>query len=193
MFLRAAQIVSQTMPDAGFLLAGEGPLKNSLEGLAAEIGIASRTSFLGRVEDIATLLSASDICVLSSKAEGFSNSILEYMAAGRPVVATDVGGAREAIVEGNSGYLVSSGDHAMMAQLIMSLLQRPNEARQMGENGRRLVAKKFSTAAQLLNTEALYESLLLTVRRQVKHPSKRNSNGVDEFESHPVTTSADLR
>jgi glycosyltransferase involved in cell wall biosynthesis len=160
LFLRAAQRVSKALPDVGFLLAGEGKLKSSLESLAAELGIADRTVFLGRVADIATLLSVSDVCVLSSKAEGFSNSILEYMAAGCPVVATDVGGAREAIVEGATGYLVASGDDATMAQRIISLIESPEEARRMGESGRRLVTEKFSTAAQLHSTEALYARML---------------------------------
>lgn len=157
-FLRAVQRISNAMPDVGFLLAGEGELKSSLESLAAELGIADKTVFLGRVENIATLLSVSDVGVLSSKAEGFSNSILEYMAAGCPVVATDVGGAREAIVEGDTGFMVASGDDVMMAQLIISLLQRPEERRRMGSNGREVVAEKFSTTAQLHKTEALYEN-----------------------------------
>ena len=67
----------------------------------------------------------SDICVLTSWAEGFSNSILEYMAAGRPVVATDVGGAREAIAHGESGYLVKSDDDERMAEHVLSLLRDP--------------------------------------------------------------------
>ena len=71
-----------------------------------ELGIEDSTFFLGRCENVAELLSISESCVLSSKAEGFSNSILEYMAAARPVVATDVGGAREVVSEGETGYLV---------------------------------------------------------------------------------------
>ena len=74
------------------------------------------TFFLEGCEHVSDLLSISDVCVLSSKAEGFSNSILEYMAAARPVVATDVGGAKEAIVEGETGYLVKSGDENGMAE-----------------------------------------------------------------------------
>ena len=186
MFLRAAERVTKTVPDVGFLLAGEGELKGSLEDSAAELGITDKTVFLGRVENIATLLSVSDVCALSSKAEGFSNSILEYMAAGCPVVATDVGGAREAIVEGETGYLVASGDDLMMAQLIISLLEHPEEAQRLGENGRRVVGQKFSIEAQLRNTEVLYEKLLLTRRRQA-------SDGVEDFESRPVPTGANLQ
>jgi len=98
--------------------------------------------------------------VLSSKAEGFANSILEYMAAGRPVVATDVGGAREAIVEGETGYTVASGNDRAMANMVVSLLRDPGKAKLMGERGRRVVQEKFSDGALLEKTEALYESLL---------------------------------
>ncbi|MDQ2856651.1 MAG: glycosyltransferase, partial [Acidobacteriota bacterium] len=106
MFLRAAQRVREAVPNAAFLLAGEGELMPSIKDLARELGLESCTYFLGRCEELANLLSISDVCVLSSQAEGFSNSILEYMAAGRAVVATEVGGAREVIVEGETGYLV---------------------------------------------------------------------------------------
>ena len=164
MFLRAAQRVSQAAPDVGFLLAGEGELQESIKQQAAQLGILNRTFLLGRCAQIAGLLSVSDVCVLSSKAEGFSNSILEYMAAGRPVVATDVGGAREAIVENETGYIVPSGDDELMAEKIISLLRDPAQARLLGEQGRRVVAEKFSARAALRNTEALYERLLANKR-----------------------------
>jgi glycosyltransferase involved in cell wall biosynthesis len=162
MFLNAARIVSRSVPDAEFLLAGEGELTDSLRALAKELGIEPRTHFLGRCENVGALLMASDVCVLSSKAEGFSNSILEYMAAGRPVVATNVGGAAEAIVEGKTGFLVTTGDYQTMAERIVSLLRNPEDARKMGQLGREIVEAKFSCEAQLLNTERLYETLLVT-------------------------------
>lgn len=160
MFLRAAARVHREVPEAAFVLAGEGELMGSLRTLAAELGIEHDTFFIGRCENVAALLFTSDVCVLSSKAEGFSNSILEYMAAARPVVATDVGGAAEAIVEGETGYLVASGDAETMAARIISLLRDPNRARAMGERGREIVEQKFSSRAQLENTQAMYESLV---------------------------------
>ena len=159
-FLRAAQRVHQQVPDAAFIIAGEGDLKQSTQDLAKELGIDHRTFFIGRCQDIGSLLAISDICVLSSRAEGFSNAILEYMAAGRPVVATDVGGAREAIVHGESGYLVQAGDHEQMADHIISLLQNSVRARSMGESGRQIVNEKFSSFKQLQNVESLYGELL---------------------------------
>lgn len=160
MFLRSARRVKDVITDAAFLLAGEGELSDSLRALARELDIHESTFFLGRCEHVAELLSISEICVLSSKAEGFSNSILEYMAAARPVVVTDVGGAREVVNEGETGYLVASGDDATMAVRIISLLRDPESARLMGRNGKRLVEEKFSCEAQLARTEELYDRLL---------------------------------
>ncbi|HEY0762105.1 MAG TPA: glycosyltransferase family 4 protein [Pyrinomonadaceae bacterium] len=160
MFLRSARQVLGAEPTAAFLLAGEGELTDSLRAMAIDLGIQDSTFFLGRCERVADLLSISEICVLSSKAEGFSNSILEYMAAARPVVVTNVGGAREIVSEGETGYLVSSGDDATMAARIISLLRNPDKAKEMGANGERVVKEKFSCAAQLSRTESLYERLL---------------------------------
>ncbi len=160
MFLRSAQRVVEAVPNAAFLLAGEGELANEVRRLASELGISDAAFFLGRCENIAELLSISDVCVLSSKAEGFSNSILEYMAAGCPVVATNVGGASEVIMEGETGHLVSPGDDATMASRIILLLRDPERARQFGAAGKRLVERNFSCEAQLTKTEELYNRLL---------------------------------
>jgi glycosyltransferase involved in cell wall biosynthesis len=160
MFLRAARRVTEAVPEAVFLLAGEGELKDSLQQLANELGIEDSTCFLGRCENIGALLEVSEVCVLSSKAEGFSNSILEYMAAARPVVATNVGGAPELIAESETGYLVASGDDETMAARLVSLLHDPQKAKAMGEAGKRLVEQKFSCEARRASTEELYSRLL---------------------------------
>lgn len=159
-FLRAAQQVSERVPEAAFIVAGEGELKEQTQEFARDLGIADRTFFIGRCQNVGAVLSISDVCVLSSRAEGFSNAILEYMAAGRPVVATDVGGAREAIVDGETGHIVAPGDHERMAQHIISLLLDPQHARSMGASGQRVVNEKFSCLRQLQNVESLYNELL---------------------------------
>jgi glycosyltransferase involved in cell wall biosynthesis len=176
MFLRAAARVRKDVPEAAFVLAGEGELRKNLRALAAQLGIEHDTFFIGRCENVAELLFISDVCVLSSKAEGFSNSILEYMAAARPVVATDVGGAREAIVEGETGYLVASGDAEAMAARIVSLLSNPKQARAMGQRGRRVVEERFSAKAQLENTRAMYDRLLAGPMLNVQ----ADANALDE-------------
>jgi glycosyltransferase involved in cell wall biosynthesis len=158
-FLRAAARVHSEVPASTFVVAGEGKLMSSLQEFAAQLSLARDVFFLGRCERIPELLSISDVCVLSSRAEGFSNSILEYMAAARPVVVTDVGGAREAVVEGETGYIVSASDDEGMADRIAQLLRDPKRARAMGERGRIVVTEKFSCAAQLAGIEQLYEGV----------------------------------
>jgi glycosyltransferase involved in cell wall biosynthesis len=160
MFLRAAARVRARVPDAAFAIAGEGELMEGLRTLTAELGIEQDVFFVGRCDHVANLLFASDIGVLSSKAEGFANAILEYMAAALPVVATDVGGVREAIAENQTGYVVPSGDDMTMAARIIDLLNSPERARAMGERGKLIVAEKFSCDRHLQNTLELYDELL---------------------------------
>jgi len=132
-----------------------------LQQLAADLGLADSAFFIGRCNRIADLLAISDVCVLSSKGvEGFSNSILEYMAAGRPVVATDIGGAREAVVNGETGYVVKPQDFEAMAAHLISLLREPQKASAMGAQGRNRVLEQFSCEAQLKRVEELYGKLL---------------------------------
>jgi glycosyltransferase involved in cell wall biosynthesis len=160
MFLRAAQRVRAAVPQAAFVIAGEGELLEPLRNLASQLGLANDVFFIGRCQNVAELLAVSDVCVLSSKAEGFSNSLLEYMAAARPVVATDVGGARETVAEGETGHLVKSGDDETMAERLIALLNDPVRARAMGERGRQVVEQNFSCQTQLGRTMNLYEKLL---------------------------------
>ena len=160
MFLRAARRVRSAIPGAAFVIAGQGQLKDSLQAYAAELGLTEDVFFIGRCDRVGDLLSISDIGVLSSKAEGFSNSILEYMAAALPVVATDVGGAREVIIEAETGYVVPSGDDVAMGEHITSLLRAPERARLMGERGRQVVAERFSWEAQVSILKNFYERLL---------------------------------
>lgn len=159
MFLRAAQKVSENFPDAHFVLAGEGELKNDLQNLARELKIEAKTHFIGRCTRVPELLSVSYAGVLTSFAEGFSNSILEYMAARLPVVATRVGGAAEVVEDDRNGFLIESDDDPAMAEKLGLLLAEPEKARRFGENGRRLVEENFSCRAQLENTLNLYERL----------------------------------
>jgi glycosyltransferase involved in cell wall biosynthesis len=169
MFLRAAARVRAAVPESAFAIAGEGELMESLRELAAQLGIQDDVFFLGRCDNVANLLFASEIGVLSSKAEGFANAILEYMAAGLPVVATDVGGAREAIAEGETGYTVASGDDEKMAARIIDLLNEPERGRAMGARGKSVAAEKFSCDRHLQNTLELYHELL---QRKNSAPSR---------------------
>lgn len=156
MFLRAARKVLDKSPDAHFILAGEGELKSDLEKLAVDLKIEKNVHFIGRCERVPELLKISYACVLTSFFEGFSNSILEYMSAGNAVVATNVGGASEAIIENETGFLVESDDDRMLANRLLELLEDEKKAKDFGEKGKRIVEEKFSLRSQLENTLKLY-------------------------------------
>jgi glycosyltransferase involved in cell wall biosynthesis len=160
MFLRAARRVRDEVPDAAFVLAGEGELVEPVRALAAQMNLRDDVFLIGRCEHLAELLAVSEVCALSSKSEGFSNAILEYMGAARAVVVTNVGGAGEAVSDGETGYLVASGDDEAMAARIVKLLRDPDGAREMGLHARHVLEQKFSSRAQLENTESLYDRLL---------------------------------
>jgi len=160
--LLAATRVCRQFPDAVFVLAGDGEPheRTRITRLAAGQGIADRVLVLGRCDRIAELLAVSEIGILSSRSEGLSNSVLEYMAAGLPVVATDVGGTSEAVIEGETGYLVPAVDAAALADRIGSLLSDRSRARDMGRVGKQRALRHFSPAALLSRTTRLYERLL---------------------------------
>ncbi|MEO6655399.1 MAG: glycosyltransferase [Pyrinomonadaceae bacterium] len=158
MLLRTAKRVLQSHPKTHFVIAGEGELEPQLKDLTASLGIADNVHFIGRCLDIPALLSVSYACVLTSTAEGFSNSILEYMATGKPVIATNVGGAKEAIADSKTGYLVASDDDAAMAARLIELLDDTEKASRFGIDGKRLVRERFSQTAQLDGTIALYNT-----------------------------------
>lgn len=170
-FLRAAKRVRSVVPDAGFVLAGEGELLESVRAQARELGLENDLFFTGRCGAVAELLAISDVCVLSSRAEGFSNSILEYMAAGRPVVATAVGGACEAVIDGETGFLVDAGDDQSMADRITRLLGNTGAANEMGRRGKLRVEQHFSCTAQLEKTEEMYDRLLERARAGKQWPA----------------------
>lgn len=164
-FLRAAQRVRASVPHVRFVIAGVGVRLAEMRSRAAHLGLEGDVIFLGHCERIAELLFVSDVGVLSSLGEGLPNAVLEYMAAGRPVVATDAGGTRELVVDHRTGFLVAPHDDGAMAARIVTLLRDPARAREMGREGRRLVFERFSRAHQLDRIVALYESELRRASR----------------------------
>ncbi|HEY0659441.1 MAG TPA: glycosyltransferase [Pyrinomonadaceae bacterium] len=156
MFLRVAQKVLRNFPETHFVLAGEGELKAGLENTAKDLQIEKHTHFIGRCAQVPELLLISYAGVLTSYAEGFSNSILEYMAAGKPVVATNVGGAAEAIIENETGFLIESGDDETMANRLIELLENAEKTERFGEKAKAIVKEKFSLESQLNKTLELY-------------------------------------
>jgi glycosyltransferase involved in cell wall biosynthesis len=158
--LRAAKRIVVGYDRAHFVIAGEGELEPELRSLASALEITDRVHFVGRCDDVPTLLALSYAGVLSSTAEGFSNSILEYMAAGLPVIATNVGGAAEAVVDGVSGFLIESDDDEDLARRLSDILENEEKASVMGLAGRNIALEKFSADEQFRKTVRLYDSLL---------------------------------
>jgi len=165
MFLKVASKVRSELSDVVFVLAGEGELLDSLKIEAERLGLGESVYFLGRVDDVPGLLSVSDVCLLTSRSEGFSNSILEYMAAGKPVVATDVGGACEVVDDGETGFLVQSDDADSAATRVLTLLRDPDLSREFGERGRHKVEQQYSLKAQVDRVSEIYDGLLRDKRR----------------------------
>ncbi|HWK12231.1 MAG TPA: glycosyltransferase, partial [Vicinamibacterales bacterium] len=135
-FLRAWKDVLGEFAGAAALLVGEGPERPVLEGLAQQLGVADSVQLLGSRRDVAALLSTADVYVQPSLQEGYSNAILEAMAAGLPVIATAVGGNTEAVTDGATGLLVPPADVAALASAMRQLLANPVAARVMGARAR---------------------------------------------------------
>ena len=128
-FLRAAKPVVEAVP-AKILLVGDGPLRGELEQLATELGIAEHTLFAGAQTDVRPWLAAMDIAVMSSHAEGFSNSILEYMACGLPCVVSAVGGNAEAVRD--CGVVFPPGDVPALSAALLSLARSQELRERLG-------------------------------------------------------------
>ena len=118
-FIKAAKLVKEEIPQAGFIIVGEGSEREVLQSICRDLGISNSVRFLGERFDVPEILSCLDVGVLSSSSESFSNSIIEYMASGLPVVCTEVGGVLEAIDSGVNGFIVKSKDHRDMASKIL--------------------------------------------------------------------------
>ena len=157
-FLQAARLVRDVVPDVAFCLAGEGELLTPLREQAAHLGLAEDVFFTGRCERVADLLSVSDIGVLSSASEGFSNAILECMAAALPMVVTDVGGNAEAVVDGETGYVVPAHNPELLGQAILRVT-RQGDIAEMGARARQRAENLFSMDACVDGYEAMYREM----------------------------------
>ena len=143
------------------LLVGQDQgMGSRLRKKTRKLGIAEHVHFLGQRRDVADLLRISDISLLCSHEEGFSNALLEAMAAGLPTIATDIGGNPEAVVDGVTGLLVPAKDSVAIGRAILRLVYDPAERRQMGVAGRERVKQNFSLEACLQGYEALYRSIM---------------------------------
>ncbi|MCK5595187.1 glycosyltransferase [bacterium] len=154
--LRAARKIIPRMKNLKFLIVGDGPMKDSLESLSERLGIKKNVVFTGKRDDIKEVLYLSDISVLSSIREGFSNVVLESMACGKPVVATDVGGNKEIVIDGENGFIVPFRDKDALADKILALVGNEELIEKMGLAAKETV-KNFSLSRMAHKTEHLYE------------------------------------
>lgn len=156
-FLRAfAQVTRRIKHAVAWLVGEDRGILHDLQDLAARLGIRNKTHWLGQRRDIPALLGAADVSVLSSHEEGFSNVILESMAAGLPVVATRVGGNAEALIHGLTGCLVPPRQPGMLADSIIDLLAHPEKAARMGCLARQRARRLFSVEQMIAAHQRLY-------------------------------------
>lgn len=184
--LSAAQIVLASHPDTRFLIVGEGhvdedgrsPYADALVARMRRLGLSHRVRFTGYRPDVPDVLADLQIGVLPSLSEGLSNFVIEAMASGVPIVATNVGGTPELVADGETGLLVPPADPRAMADAIVHLLNAPARAAALGAAGRRVAIEHFSMARLIRTTDALYQELLIRHKRTAGNRRRRRSSAV---------------
>lgn len=165
LFIESAAIVLKSYPSARFAIVGgahgeENELYlEELKALAQKLGIADKVIFVGRRDDIPRIVSAFDIGALTSRSEGFGLALVEFMAVGKPVVGTAVGGVLDIITDGVDGYLVPYGDANAIARAFLKLLSSPSRAREMGKMAKQKVETFFDARALAEKLQGIYLSV----------------------------------
>lgn len=163
LFLSAAQAVRRSVPDAQFVVIGDGPERERIESIGRERGLLGDSPalrMLGNRSDVPAVLAALDVLTLTSHNEANPVSILEGMSCGLPVVATDVGSVSESVVDGETGFLVPPGDKEALAGRIVELLDHPVQRRGMGRVARERVVERASLQVMVDGYERLIEEVL---------------------------------
>jgi glycosyltransferase involved in cell wall biosynthesis len=158
-FLRAVLGAHQRVPDAHFILVGEGPMLSQLQDFARQFGLAGHVHFAGLQTDIPAVLSEFDLLVSSSHSEAMPLAIMEAMACGVPVLATRAGGVPDLIQHGITGWMVGLNDYEALAREITRLLSTDKERQAMGAAARQRAVERFSLADRVAETEALLQRL----------------------------------
>jgi glycosyltransferase involved in cell wall biosynthesis len=157
--IEAMPAVLAAHPDATLLVAGEGPMRPQIEGLISTLGIERSVRLLGQIPDVAPLLAGAHVFAAPGWAESFPYAILEAMGAASAIVATDVGGVGEAIVDGITGRLVPPRDPGALATALIDLIGDPARARSLGEAARRRLIERFSFTGMVEGTLAVYREI----------------------------------
>jgi L-malate glycosyltransferase len=158
--LRAIPFVRDVFPDVQVIIAGEGGLRGALAARIDELDLRSCVRLIGHRKDAPAIIRMADRYVSSSWSEGLGTSILEALACGTPVVATDAGGAREMVLPGETGYLAPVRDPEALAGAVISSLRNPEKAREMAENAKAFIHREFVTARMVEKTLGVYNEVL---------------------------------
>lgn len=158
--VRALKQVLADVPGSRLVLAGEGPMRRDMEELAQSLAISDHVYFLGQRDDVADLMNAADVLLLTSRSEGVPQAVTQALGLGLPVVATAVGGVPELVVDGECGVLVAPESIDQTAAALSRIARDKAAARNMGAKGQAHVHRLFSLDAMLTDTEALYLALL---------------------------------
>lgn len=162
--IRALPKIVRIYPNLVLVLIGRGEQETVLRQLSKALGVQEHIRFLGFRSDVATILTGIEIFVLPSLSEGLSIALLEAMAAGKPIVASRVGGNPEVVVDGKTGFLVDSRDPKALAERIVELLNDSKKSKELGESGRERVQNCFTIDKMVDSYGALYESMGLQAR-----------------------------
>lgn len=166
--LRAAQPLVERHPACRVLIVGEGELQERLQQLAGELGLLSHVVFAGFRRDVPEVLAASDVFVLPSFSEGLPLSVLEAMAAGKPVVVSRVGGVPEIVHDGETGLMIRPGDVPGLTAALLSLIEDPARRTALGARGRQHVQEHFSVPSMIARYQDLYQAYAVDrLRRQL--------------------------
>jgi glycosyltransferase involved in cell wall biosynthesis len=157
--VRATALLVAEFPRLRVLIVGDGPERSSLEALVKQLGLEDSVLLTGARTDVPDVLAALDVAVLSSDYEGIPLSILEFMDAGKPIVATDVGGIPEVIEDGVHGVLVPPRDEAALAAAVADVLRDPEAAKEMGARARDRCRREFSLDRTVERLQQLYRQL----------------------------------
>ena len=160
LFVDAARIVRQHVPEARFEIVGDGPLRGEVAAQVQALGLETSVEFVGQVEDVESRIAGFDVGVLTSDSEGLSNAILEYMSARVPTVARRVGGNPELVVDGVTGLLADGNTPWAIAMPIVRLLRDDSERRRMGDAARRTIVRLYSMERCIRGHEKYYLRIL---------------------------------
>ena len=168
LFLRAAKIVRDRIPEANFVIVGDGPQREALVQLTGELDLGDAVHFLGNRSDVPEILAALDVFALPSRIEASPVSILEAMASGKPVVAPRAGSIDESVSDGETGFLTEPGNVRQVADRLAELASDRERARRMGQAGRAVVVDHWSQERMIEG----YERLIATIYRRKCHAGR---------------------